>query len=600
MNLSVTRAGLVRRGGGFGTLTAAFLGLGAVLVFTAPLWAQSKDKKAPDPAQVAADAERAKLIAAVPASTADYTFGADKAQLGWEGMQGTGTVKDYFGPGADALDTQRIDYSGKLVYWPLTGIKAGKYYIGLWTQSNDPNYRTEYSPGRFLATIYLNGSPVRFATTSDPVQVKPNLWLAELQTAGAIELKETDEIALSGSWDGKYLRLSLYANPPTGGHGVTGQTWGLREGMPPEVRLVVKVQFVGSQLDGDEHEARVTIANPLPVPAQIDADVLLADYFGKPLVKETTPLTIAPHKTAVISHKFKAVGTDVAYQLDVKTYHNEVGLPWQRPPVEMVPMNDFLRLGFLPGRPGPLDVWQHTRMELVRNQTGQRMMMCLDGDNWQIAPLTTRRMPKTVPDKLDFKPTGVPYRNRAELPEGVYGQWFRKTLKLPQWMSGQRYILDITQIVVEGTVFVNGVQVGSKREGSALPLVVDITDQLKPGADNELVICAAAPSQWSPRTTSTSVNPRTGSTWTTTPTGSTTRGRSLTWNRSSSAPRPRSTSARRWPCPRSIRASSRCSPAWRTRPRKPGMCCCMSAWSSSARASRRSSRTSRSTSIRAR
>ena len=280
--------------------------------------------------------------------------------------------------------------------------------------------------------------------------------------------------------------LSLYANPPTGGHGVTGQTWGLREGMPPEVRLVVKVQFVGSQLDGDEHEARVTIANPLPVPAQIDADVLLADYFGKPLVKETTPLTIAPHKTAVISHKFKAVGTDVAYQLDVKTYHNEVGLPWQRPPVEMVPMNDFLRLGFLPGRPGPLDVWQHTRMELVRNQTGQRMMMCLDGDNWQIAPLTTRRMPKTVPDKLDFKPTGVPYRNRAELPEGVYGQWFRKTLKLPQWMSGQRYILDITQIVVEGTVFVNGVQVGSKREGSALPLVVDITDQLKPGADNEV------------------------------------------------------------------------------------------------------------------
>ena len=39
-------------------------------------------------------------------------------------------------------------------------------------------------------------------------------------------------------------------------------------------------------------------------------------------------------------------------------------------------------------------------------------------------------------------------------------------------------------------MFVNGVRVGCKREGSGLPLVVDVTDQLKKDSDNELVICA--------------------------------------------------------------------------------------------------------------
>ena len=44
-------------------------------------------------------------------------------------------------------------------------------------------------------------------------------------------------------------------------------------------------------------------------------------------------------------------------------------------------------------------------------RTGDRKALPLDGSDWQIAPLTTRRVPANLPDKLDYKPTYVPYNN---------------------------------------------------------------------------------------------------------------------------------------------------------------------------------------------
>ncbi len=80
------------------------------------------------------------------------------------------------------------------------------------------------------------------------------------------------------------------------GHGVTGQSWGYREGSPGQVQLETYLDFVGMPTDGQELEARIMIANPLGREADIDADWVLADYYGKPLVKKTEPLKIAPHK----------------------------------------------------------------------------------------------------------------------------------------------------------------------------------------------------------------------------------------------------------------------------------------------------------------
>ncbi len=341
----------------------------------------------------------------------------------------------------------------------------GKYYLGLWAQTNDPSARTEYSPGNLLHTLFVNGWVTRFSTTSDPVQVKPGIWLAELQGKEPVELKDGDEIALAPAGGNcQFLRLCLYAGEPARGHGVTGQSWGIREGMPQQVQLATRLELLGEPVEGKEMEAKITIANPLGRTAQIDADWVLADYFGRPLCKKTESLKIDPHKTVVLGTKFTIAGADRAYQLDLKT-HPAKGSGQPQRPLEMIELNDFARLGFLPSRPGPLDIWDHQRRDIREIRTGDRQLLSLDGSDWQIAPLTTRRVPQTVPDKLDYKPTYVPYNNSQKLEDNVFGQWFKKTFKVPDWMAGgnRHYLVDVTKIVVEGTLFVNGKRLGAKR-----------------------------------------------------------------------------------------------------------------------------------------
>ena len=459
---------------------------------TMPLAAQQPPKPEQDPVQKAADSGRIKMLSEVPKIAADYTLGAELAHPGWDDMKGTKVVKDYFGPGADAMDLRadsRMEL-GRMVYWRLSGVQGGKYFLGLWTQTNDVNARTEYSPNNLLHTCYVNGWPVRFSTTSDPVQVKPGLWLAELQGAGAVELKDGDEIALASSeGHAKFLRLALYRAAPARGHGVTGQSFGLREGMPQQVRLVITPELLGTGIDGEQHEAKFTIANPRPYAAQIDVDWCLADYFGKPLLKKTERLTIEAHKSATISHAFTASSADHAYQLDVRTRPVNPADPLLKRPTEMLELNDFARIAFLPSRPGPLDVWNHTRRDLVQFKTGKHMLMSLDGD-WKGAPLTTRRVPEAVPADLTWNGRHVPdLEGWVRIPQGTFGKWYRKSFRVPDWMTGQRYLIDIGQVLIEGTVFLNGQKVACKREGTHLPIIVDVTDMLKRDGDNDLVIC---------------------------------------------------------------------------------------------------------------
>ena len=134
-------------------------------------------------------------------------------------------TKDYFGPGVDAMefDTNQEWERPSAIYWKLADVKPGKYYLGLWQETDgkqwdwqptDPRV-SEYWPDMLLTSLYLNGFPVRFLSTSDPVQVKPGLWLAELQTGGAVEIKPSDELAVRGlNANHAFLRLALYREPP--------------------------------------------------------------------------------------------------------------------------------------------------------------------------------------------------------------------------------------------------------------------------------------------------------------------------------------------------------------------------------------------------
>ena len=271
--------------------------------------------------------------------------------------------------------------------------------------------------------MYLNGYPVRFATTSDPVQVKPpsaseggSLWLGELQTAQPISLKPGDELAIrpqhGGRADGTFLRLALYVDPPKRGHGVTGQIFGGTFGSWrsfPRLRLAPKAEIVGSGEAGTQHEARITVANPLPYEVQAVVDWKLADYFGKPIAGRLEKVTLKPHTMAtVFTHTFTAQSEARAYQLDLKTRAADGFQPPESRPVEMIELNDWGKLELLPNLAGPLETWTHTRKDLTSLSTGDRRSLSLDGGGWERGPAMQRRVPAKPPVDVQWSGRSLP------------------------------------------------------------------------------------------------------------------------------------------------------------------------------------------------
>ena len=378
----------------------------------------------------------------------------------WEGMAGMQLLKDYFGKGADAV---RLDpgpeVSGEMVrpsavYWkladagpqaaPRTGaseptcVPKGKYYLGLWLETQEDSPRTEYSASRLLTGLYLNGWPVRFSTTSDPVQVKPGLWLAELQTAEAVDLKPGDELAVRPNW-GTILRLALYRDKPLAGHGVTGQTFGMMgNGNFPRLRLALRSEIFGSGEGGKPHEARIQVANPLPYAADAVVDWKLTDYFGSPVAARQEAIRIEPHAVKTIVYPFVAEASARAYQLDVKTRPAEgFRVPVARP-VEMIELNDWASMEFLPNLLGPLEDWNRVHRDLTAVNAGGRMEWLLDGDDWERGLFMGRRVPATPPPDVGWSHFRVPYNEWwVPLPKNAFGMWYRKKFKTPDWMKGE-------------------------------------------------------------------------------------------------------------------------------------------------------------------
>ena len=164
--------------------------------------------------------------------------------------------------------------------------------------------------GEVVDLRYRNGFPVRFASTSEPVQVKPGLWLAELQTGGAVELKPGDEVAVRGlNANCVFLRLACIGNRPARSRrdGTNVRQDVLLRRPFPQLRLAVQAQITGPAEAGAKHEARIKIVNPLPYAAEAVVDWKLADYFGKPVVKKFRKyIRLEPHAATAIVHPFTA------------------------------------------------------------------------------------------------------------------------------------------------------------------------------------------------------------------------------------------------------------------------------------------------------
>ena len=459
---------------------------------TAP--AESAAPAQPEPVVSAEEIARlrAEQIRPPPKLDAAYVFGPREALPAWDGMPGLAVRKGYFGEGQDGIEFAEFAL-GRAFHWKTDAIEPGRYFLGLWTETSDKRYRTEYSPINLLAGLFLNGWPVRCSTTSDPVQVKPGLWVAELQSRESVEVRPGDEIAVTGSnwWSNRnvYLRLALYREEPVRGHGFTGRSFGVRNRTVQRLRLVATPEISGSGADGDEHEARVTIANPLGYDADVLVSWRLADAFGTPLLAKEERVGIPAHGSHTLQHAFVADGGARAYQLDVRTRPAPgFQFPVARPR-EMLELNDWSRMEFMPAQNDPLTVWNHARMDLKSIRTGGRTFICLDGTDWERGPLAGRRVPESVPADIPYKRFTVPFtRTYITLPKGVFGMWYRKRFRVPEWMRGRNVVVDVSQAICEGTIFVNGKRVGYGVGGN-LPFGADVTDALDWEGENELVIC---------------------------------------------------------------------------------------------------------------
>ena len=440
--------------------------------------------------------ERAKKVSPLPEIHADYVFGADLVKPAWEGMTELTLRRDSLAPGQHTMefDQRQIQVPGKAGYWRLENIQAGDYYLGLWVDTGCESPRTEYYPPKLLTTAFVNGWPVRFSTSTDPVQVKPGLWFAELQGASPVSLKNGDEIAFSAvpRWNvtQHIARLALYRKSPARGHGITGQIIGFdRQNLIVQrLRLVLDAQIAGSGQDGTEHVAKITVRNPLPYAVDALITWKLSDFYGTPVDGKTQTIHLDAHQCQSIERKFQVVGDAIAYQLDVRSKPAPgFKLPFPRP-VEMLDLNDFAKMESLPGQIDPLTVWNHVRKELGDNRTGTRRKLLLDGSDWEWAFLDGRSVPAAVPEKLDFKPQTIPYDTSwVKNPPDRFGKWYRKRFQAPDWLRGQRIVIQLDDVEMEGTLFLNGRRIAS-HTGSG-PLVADVTDSIRMGQKNELVIC---------------------------------------------------------------------------------------------------------------
>ncbi len=101
------------------------------------------------------------------------------------------------------MTTARVGRENRLIrdpdndgaYWKLAGVKAGRYYVGVWYESGKAG--AEAPQNRFGALcVYLNGRLLQLATTSDPLQVAPGVYFAEAQTGQSADIRPGDEIAV--------------------------------------------------------------------------------------------------------------------------------------------------------------------------------------------------------------------------------------------------------------------------------------------------------------------------------------------------------------------------------------------------------------------
>jgi hypothetical protein len=119
------------------------------------------------------------------------------------------------------------------------------------------------------------------------------------------------------------------------------------------------------------------------------------------------------------------------------------------------------------------------------------LVTSLDGEAWKIAidPKNVGREEKWFnAPTADAKPTKVPWIIQDIFPNYHGIAWYWREFSAPKNPhDGGRFILRFLAVDYLAEVWVNGVKVG-QHEGSEDPFELDVTDAIKPGANNQLAV----------------------------------------------------------------------------------------------------------------
>lgn len=481
----------------------------------------AKDKKdvAPTPAKPAPDfaRERKALIGTIPPPPAG-TLSFDATQVkplvqddpDFRILENTPvpgmTVAKVGTPQVELFRTPDNDGG----YWPLKGVPAGSYYVGIWYESSREGLEARQHMDGAMR-VYLNGRALQLATHSEPVQVAPGVYYAEAQSKVAEPLKEGDEIEVLGAVNQplRLARLTLHQKEPGRGHGWMFENyganlferdsalrlnvfcgylmapgkrvWNLSGGMDLETDLPDSLK---RSADG-KALAYYKVANPLPVPLTVKCTAEVKAYYRELVGGEETTLSLKPHERVMREVPFTIIPDSRRYSMEVKI--NAVAPPspgW--PAADTV---DFFQ-GVRQSVPWPDLFNNEFRRSIAFGQPlpGVRQRISLNGP-WEraLTPLPTAP-PVPAPADLKWELQSVPFQqwfgDRKPQPHAMY---LRRKFTLPEGDGKRTWRLLLTRVIDEATAYVNGQKVGNVR-GRETPLCCDITKALRPGENDMLLV----------------------------------------------------------------------------------------------------------------
>ena len=488
-------------------------GCGAVKAQTALRGSQGKTHRHIPPTQPEA-------FESVPNDQGDYVYEATSAKPLVDGIPFK-VDKDGFVKGLATVTAGSYAPEGSPrlggVYWRLKAIKAGSYWAGVVfkTSADEPNrVETVRADGPF--DLYLNGREVQCSTLSDPVQIAPGIWFAEAQAAAAETLKEGDELAVrsNSNWVGipPQARLVLHAaQPGRGAHrfrvnvgpnvhnastilGLSAEgAFQAAPGKPLYGSLFFCVNSHQQQwmetpddfLRGPDGKAiaKCVLANPLPVPVEVDYTAVVKGYYLQEAGRDAARLTLAPHSRTERNIPFETTSDDPSYSISIQV--NAV-----HPPAMDWPAFD--EYAFFPGYrqllpwPDAFDCCDHRHVIFKQALKCPRQCLALFGQ-WEVALTGDLKPPMPPPPGLTFKPWSIPSALCDNCDPVNNSAYVRRKFILPEGPAGRLARLVVSSVDSEATLYLNGQRIGNIR-GCNTPLVADATAAVHPGENEVLLV----------------------------------------------------------------------------------------------------------------